>query len=99
MRLSHGQIADLGRLAVDRCEHSLQSVTQLMNGPQTYAVVIAVACSFIEGAADMLQQGMEEQNGKRPTDRDAVVHVVGDVLNTLGVKWKRSSSRTRSGRK
>lgn len=98
-RLSAQQVADLGRLALERTEHSISSVTQLMEGPQAYAVMLAVACALIEGATEMLQQGMEEQNGRKLNAADAKNRVVGDVLDGLGVKWKCSSSRTQSARK
>jgi hypothetical protein len=99
MRLSEQQIADLGKLAVNRCEYSLASVTQLMEGPQAYAVVLSVACSLIEGAADMLQKGIEEHNGTQLSEKEAVYHVVRDLLDGLGIPWKHSSSPTRSAKK
>jgi hypothetical protein len=93
MKLSEQQKNDLGRLGLTRCEQSLQSVTQLMDGPDAYQLAIAVACCIIEGAADMLQQGTKSN------ERDAKNHVIGDVLTGLGVTWKCKNSRTQSARK
>lgn len=93
MRLTEQQKSDLGRLAVDRCEQGLASVTQLMSGPDAYQTAIAVACCIIEGTAEMLQQGT------KASERDAKNQVIGDVLTGLGAKWTCKSLPTKSAKK
>ncbi len=99
-KLNKSQLGDLGKLAVDRCGHSFGSVAQLIdNGPQLYALALTVACTFITTAADLLQDGMEDQTGKRPPRDEILNHVVCDALDGVGVRWKRSKLPIRSARK
>ena len=93
MKLSEQQKNELGRLALTRCEQSLQSVTQLMDGPDAYQLAVAVACCIIEGSADMLQQAT------KATERDAKNQVIGDVLTGLGAKWTCKNLPTKSAKK
>lgn len=89
MKLSQQQFADFAKLACERTEAQIQSVTQLMeDGPQVYALTVCVAVALIRGAADLLQKGMEKQNGRRPTDEWALQNTTKDLLTGLDIEFK-----------
>lgn len=88
MKLTDQQLDDFIKLAQTRCEAQVRSVTQLMeDGPQVYVLSIFLAVAMIRGCAELLQDGMHRQNGKRPTDANTLHHVIGDVLDGLKVEW------------
>jgi hypothetical protein len=93
------QFDDLTRLAFDRCEAALGSVTQLMIGPKAYQLLILVACYIIESACHLMQDGVEKQSGERPDYANVKYHAIGDVLTGLGIEWKPSRSQTKSAEK
>ena len=98
------QTLDLGKLAIERCVRAFHSVAQLTeDGRQTYAVAMMVVASMLALAQDIVQDGMEKQNGERPDDAAALGQVIGDLLDGMGVEWKAqkapSNSRTRSKEK
>lgn len=100
MKLEHEQLDDLAKLATSRCEREIASVVQLIDyGPQVYTILLAVSCAMAKAAADVMQDGMEKQDGKRPPDQVVIGHVVGHILDGLDVKWKRTRSRTLSAKK
>jgi hypothetical protein len=83
------QTMDLGALAIERCLRAFGSVAQLAdNDRETYAIVLMVAASMLGVAADLMQEGMEKQNGNRPDDAKVLHQVVGDLLDGLRVEWK-----------
>jgi hypothetical protein len=100
-RVTSEQIIDLGRLAVERCQTSYQSVTQLVDQRcEAYAIGMIVIVSFVRGMTETMQDDMEEKTGKRSQDDAALAHTVGQMLDGLGVEWKkRSASRTPSKKK
>lgn len=99
-RLNNRQLDDLKKLAAERCVQSFGSVAQLVEDDrEAYGMALTVACSFVMVAVDLLQDGMEHQNGRRPPKADVLNHAIGDVLDGMGIKWKRSRSLTPSAKK
>lgn len=85
MSLTEGEIMDLGKLAVSRCERAFNSVAQLIDDDHlNYSLMIAVSCSFLEAAAKLMQHGVEKQDGERPGDDEVRRRVMFDMLQAMG---------------
>lgn len=85
-KLTETALLDLAKLAEERVYTALQGVTTLIeNGRQAYAVKISVLTALMVDAANMLQAGMEEQNGKRPASEECYAHVLAEVAECAGL--------------
>jgi hypothetical protein len=90
MKLDQRQLDDLIKLAQSRCESEVRRVTQLMDdGPQVYVLSIMLAITMIRGAAEVLQDGLKDKNGKRLSDEHAIHRALGDILDGLGIDYER----------
>jgi len=93
------QTLDLGKLAIERCMRAFHSVAQLAeNDRQSYAIGMMVAAAMLGIAHEIMQDGMEAQNGNRPDDESVLHQVIGDLLDGLGVAWAEQEI-SRSARK
>jgi hypothetical protein len=82
-------VIDLAKLASERCERALRDVTQLIDSEQqVYAVVMATAMRLIEISAQILQDGMEKQNGTKPPLKAATAHVIAEIVDGLELHGK-----------
>ena len=84
---------DLGKLAVKRCDQGFQSVAQLLSGPDSYGLLVVLICHFIERAAVSMQDGMEQQNGKRPQYSQCLTHTISEVLDALEISYEISEKK------
>jgi hypothetical protein len=85
---------DLTRLALERADKAVATVTQLMEDErEIYSVLTAVSASMFVAAVGCALDGIEKQNGKRPDAANVVGYMVqeffrnlGDNLGVLGVE-------------
>lgn len=82
------QFDDLSKVATERAVKALDSVTQLMDSRYAYATANIVAVTLVQIAARHLNDSAEQLNGHRPPDAAALVHVIGNILDAVGVRWE-----------
>jgi hypothetical protein len=79
------RLEDLGKLTMERIERAVTSVTQLLDDErEVYSLMLGVIASLIAGSAGVVADGMEQQNGKRPSEGEARLHVVLHLMERLG---------------
>jgi len=86
-KLSDDAMLDLGKLTAQRCSKAFGDVAQLIDDEhQVYALAVACAAEFSMMAASILQDGMHDQNGVKPSKAYTLHYVLRQIADVWGEK-------------
>ncbi len=81
------EFKDLHKLAQERTRAAAASVLQLLDdGEERTALLLACAVDFINGAAAVMREVSEEEDGKTISEDQALGQALGMVISSFGAR-------------